>query len=359
MSSFRIGSSARALAAGLFLLLAGAPSLAQAAPTASKADTLPATPKFVVLPARNVEQRARAGGLTTWDFAWTYRRQNYNATFVGNAPTGAAATIPSFIIPIAFVVGGQTFSPTTLQSNNKSALHDTVRSPIFHSGIDFQEAGVDLGKTQYIDAYQRAGFWSSVQSNPGYHVLLGKPTVLPLQTITVPKAFGKVGVEFGITVALVDINFVDGQIQSIMAANPQITGKTVPVFMTYDTYLTEGGCCIGGYHSANGGQTYMQFTYIGTADKFSQDVSALSHEMGEWLLDPFTANSSPCGILENGDPLEREANFGDYPYVQHGSFTYHLQDLVFMPYFGADPATSLANRFTFQGTPLTVCQNGA
>ena len=58
--------------------------------------------------------------------------------------------------------------------------------------------------------------------------------------------------------------------------------------MTSNTYLTEGGCCIGGYHSANGAQTYSNFEYITYSGDFSQDVSALSHEVGEWMDDPLT-----------------------------------------------------------------------
>jgi hypothetical protein len=39
----------------------------------------------------------------------------------------------------------------------------------------------------------------------------------------------------------------------------------------------------------------------------SEDVAALSHEVGEWMDDPFVDNFTPCfaegGILEVGDPL--------------------------------------------------------
>ena len=95
---------------------------------------------------------------------------------------------------------------------------------------------------------------------------------------------------------------------------------------------------------------------------FSQDIGALSHEIGEWLLDPFVDNASPCpsnGILENGDPLETDTNpeFGDYPYTI-GAFTYHPQDLVFLTWFGG-PATSVNNWVTFQGQKLNVCQTGS
>jgi len=69
-------------------------------------------------------------------------------------------------------------------------------------------------------------------------------------------------------------------------------------------------------------------------------------------------NNTPCGILENGDPLENNANFGDFLYTV-GGFTYNLQDLATLPYFRAPPSTSVANEFTFQGESLTVCRNGS
>jgi hypothetical protein len=42
-----------------------------------------------------------------------------------------------------------------------------------------------------------------------------------------------------------------------------------------------------------------------------------------------------------------------------GGFTYDLQDLVTLPYFGAPATTSVKGFFTFQGEKLTVCQNGS
>ena len=69
-------------------------------------------------------------------------------------------------------------------------------------------------------------------------------------------------------------------------------------------------------------------------------------------------NNTPCGILENGDPLENNSNYGAYPYAVNG-FSYNLQDLVTLPYFGAPPATSVNGFFTFQGESLAVCANGS
>ena len=135
----------------------------------------------------------------------------------------------------------------------------------------------------------------------------------------------------------------------------------LPLFVTYDAFLTSGGCCIGGYHSANGaqptGQTYSVSTYVDAPGSFSQDVSALSHEIGEWMDDPFVDNSVNCqdnSIMENGDPLEGNSNFGGFPYVL-GGFTYNLQSLVFIGYFGDKASTSVHSWLSFQHDEAHVC----
>jgi hypothetical protein len=171
---------------------------------------------------------------------------------------------------------------------------------------------------------------------------------------------------FGFNAGLVDINYFDTQLHA-MLTNLGITPNTFPIFLTYDVYLTQRrSCCIGGYHSSTGStgapQSYAHATYVDHAGSFAQDVSALSHEVGEWADDPLVVNingnNTPCGILENGDPLENNATFGDFPYSANG-FTYNLQDLVTLPYFGAPASTSVNGEFTFQGESLAVCKNGS
>jgi hypothetical protein len=289
---------------------------------------------------------------------------------VGTAPsTGTATTIPVFIIPLKMVYTSGTtttvFTPQRKLSNGQTVIQNTIASPIFKGGIDFNQGGTDLGNTQYIDAYQRGNFWGQVSKAKGYHLHLGQPKVLPLQTVNVPASEGRVGSEFGVKVGLADIDWFDQKLEAIIASFPQIQPNTLPIFISYDVYLTEGGCCIGGYHSSEGSiaapQAYSYFTYIGTPGAFAQDVSALSHEIGEWADDPLVVNTNgnqvACGILENGDPLEGNANYGGYPYTLNG-FTYNLQDLVFLPYFGAPASTSANGWSTFQGETLGICSNG-
>jgi hypothetical protein len=327
-------------------------------------------PMFTRLPAalhnpRNVIEAASTP-LQTWNGSFTSGGTTYNYNMVGTKPSSnTTATIPTYVIPVKIVLSnGASFDPSTKLSNGNTVTHNTVASPIFATSLDFQSGGVDMGKTQYIDAYQRANFWGTGDS--GSHLLLGGPTVLAEQTLKVPKRSGKTGVVFGFTAGLVDINYFDAQAHTLLT-NLGITPNTFAIFLTYDVYLTQNhSCCIGGYHSSTGStsapQSYAHATYVDHVGAFSQDVSALSHEVGEWADDPLVVNingnNTPCGALEVGDPLENNPNFGGFPYTLNG-FTYNLQDLVTLPYFGAPPGTSVNNEFTFQGEALTVCQNGS
>ena len=332
-----------------------------------------AKPMYTVLPARlRADVPIPAASLQSWNGSFTYNGTNYTYNMVGTAPsTNTATTIPVYIVPIKIVITYRrkqyTYDPAHVLSNGKTVTNNTIASPVFDSTTTYTQGGVNVGKTQYTDAFQRANFWSTVQSATNYHLLLGTPTVLAEQTLNVPSTYGSIGSPFGYQVGLVDINYFDAQVQSIISKFSQIQPNVLPIFLTYDVYLTQSRqCCIGGYHSSEGSisnpQAYSHFTYIDHSGTFAQDVSALSHEVGEWADDPLTVNyngnNTPCGILEVGDPLEGEANYGDYPYTVNG-FTYHLQDLAFITYFGAPISTSVNDWYSFQHASLSVCSNGS
>jgi hypothetical protein len=327
-------------------------------------------PRFVVIPQKQLAPGVKqpAGTLQTWNGSFTYNGTNYPFVMVGQDPsTGLATEITTYMIPVKIILSnGDVYDP--LAGGPHSPLAMTLLSPIFDSTTTYTQGGVDVGTTQYEDAFQRANFWNIVQNEPSYHVLLGGPTarvtVLPELTLNVPAGDGHEGSPFGVLRAEVDINYFDAQISNYMANNGTINPTTMPMFIVGNTYLTEGGCCIGGYHSANGQQSYGMFDYDTQPGVFSQDVSALSHEFGEWVDDPLTngGNNTPCGILEVGDPLEGGSNghpYGTWTYPLHG-FTYHLQDLTFLRYFGAPANTSVNDWWTFQNFPYTtICQQGS
>jgi hypothetical protein len=347
-------------------------SLAQTPEAATSANA----PKgrYTVLPPRlyseQIMPQASTLSLRTWNGSFVHSGKTYRYNMVGAAPSSNSAVyIPVYVIPVKMIVtvSGRksTFDPEHILSNGKSVVTNTVDSPLFTSSIDYTLGTVNVGTTQYIDAFQRGNFWGTVRTHTNSHLLLDRPTVLPEKTFTVPSNYGKTGTPFGYTAALVDINWFDAQLPNIMAAEG-IQPNALAIFLTYDVYLTQGGsCCIGGYHSSEGSasnpQSYAHATYI-DHNTFAQDVSALSHEIGEWADDPLTVNpngnQTPCGILENGDPLENSPNFGDFAYKLNG-FTYHLQDLVFLPYFGAPASTSANGWLSFHHASLGVCSNGS
>ncbi|HLY19009.1 MAG TPA: hypothetical protein VKR61_17385 [Bryobacteraceae bacterium] len=325
-------------------------------------DTTPGRPRYVTLPPKpSTDLVTPASSLPTWTGSFTYGGNTYNYTMVGTAPsTGTSTSIPVVIIPVKVVITSRTGTKTTFDPT--SIVSSTTSSPIFDNTTTYTQGGVDVGTTQYIDAFQRANFWGTVSTQPNYHLLLGPVSQVAEVTFSPTSRQGTLGKPFGFVVGEVGINWFDVQVRS-QITKLGITPGTLPIFLTRDVYLTSGGCCVGGYHSATGAQSYAYATYIDHVGAFAQDVSALSHEVGEWADDPLVTNSGnpvPCSsnpILEVGDPLEGNANYGGYPYVLHG-FTYNLQDLVTLPYFGAPASTSVNGWFTFQGETLSVCQNG-
>jgi hypothetical protein len=329
--------------------------------------------RFMVMPPHlRTDVAPPPASLQSWNGSFTFGSTNYSYNMVGAAPsTNTTATVTTYIIPVKIVItprrGSQiVYDPSHVLSNGNTVTTNTLTSPIFDSTTTYTQGGVNVGTTQYIDAFQRANFWGTVKTDTNSHLLLS-PTVLAEQTLSPSRSNGKTGNVFGFTAALVDINWFDSQVPTLIS-KLGIQPNQFPIFLLYDTYLTQNGsCCIGGYHSSEGSvsnpQSYAEATYVDHAGAFSQDVSALSHEVGEWADDPltvnFNGNNTPCGILEVGDPLEGESNYGGFPYVLHG-FTYNLQDLVTLPYFGAPTSTSVNGWLSFQGnSSLSVCSNGS
>jgi hypothetical protein len=97
------------------------------------------------------------------------------------------------------------------------------------------------------------------------------------------------------------------------------------------------------------------------------DISALSHEVGEWLDDPATTNVAPSwghigqvsgcqADVEVGDPLTGTAA----PVVALNGFNYHLQELAFFSWFfrqspSLGAGSVYSSNSTFKGGAGVVC----
>jgi hypothetical protein len=328
-------------------------------------------PFHFVIPRGNSAQalqEASAGtNIPMWSGSFTFQSITYTFVMIGTDPSLGSATtnVPVVIIPLKFnFTGGVSLSAeSTVCNDSETALQRTENSPILQS-TSFSPGGTNVGNTQYIDAFQRANFWNFVSpssSSPNYHVLLSNLTVEPLQTISVSKRFGTTVAGPCARIGEVDINFFDSQAQSLLTTLG-IPATSFPIFLDYNTFLTSNrSCCILGYHSAtNGNQTYAFAAYsdpgIFTAPGI-RDIHALSHEVGEWMDDPFGNNIVPAwghvgqvsgcqNNLEVGDPVTGVAFT-----VSLNNFTYHPEDLVFLPWFSRQsPSSSVNGWYTFLNT---------
>lgn len=313
------------------------------------------TPRFAQF-TKNFSDASLAGaGLKHWSSSFTFGGQTYKYSMVGTNPTlgSATTTVPVTVIPLKLVFsGGKAFDGT-------KKVQQTTNSPIFKA------APFISGTTQYGDAIQRAEFWNSVSTkSKNYHVLLGTPTVAATVTINVPAADGSVQVDSGSgkSVGVADINWFDGQIQALIRSH-HFTANMLPVFLSDNVYLYQGTlsqCCIGGYHNATTGmQTYIWTTDAdpGILGGFGEDVSAFSHELSEWLNDPFVNNRVPSwtvpsqpqygcsSVLETGDPLVGVLfTVSGYPQS-------HLQDEALFSWFARQvPSIAINHLYTYLGT---------
>ena len=141
-------------------------------------DTIPAKPMYAHLkPNIRTDIISPATPLTTWNGTFVHSGTTYKYNMVGTTPsTGTSTTIPVFIIPLKLVYKTSTsttsFSALHKLSNGRTVVQNVLDSPIF-SSMDFKtKGGVDLGTTQYEDAFQRGNFWGQVSKATGYHVLL-------------------------------------------------------------------------------------------------------------------------------------------------------------------------------------------
>jgi len=274
---------------------------------------------------------------------------------VGTDPKLGSKTtvIPTLIIPLRFVFpDGQVFDSSTDLVDGQTPIQGIINSPIFKN-YNFVLGGRNVGNTQYADAFQRANFWDSVGSKSrDYHVLLSQPTVLPTQTIIVPDGLGFYDFDgtTGLPLPSVDRGFMVAQILPILTA-ANVNASQLPIMVWGAVDSGRGS----GYHGAqfiNGNlQTFIGTSYHSqaTLGGIIPDTYPLSHEIIEWLDDPFVTNFTPgwnsayisenlqcdsrhaLDLLETGDPVETIDE--GVVSLNGGQFTYHVTEGMFIDFY--------------------------
>jgi hypothetical protein len=321
----------------------------------------------------------------------------YGYNMVGADPNNCSGadcdvTVTVDIIPLNVVVEGESF-------NGSDVLDATLASPVFalndYGATPFATAagnfpnlprfirgpgGVlsqnDAGNPlQLEDATMRAQFNKTGSSS--YHLRLN-PVVHDAIEIVVPNGRGTV-LQTGHGVHLGDINFQwwSARLQNLNASLGYIDPTHLSLYLTKDALLYCGenafNVCAAGFHGAgnsdngNGDQPVQTFAWAsylspglfaqpnGGGSWAFQDIYGISHEISEWVDDPFITNtvepwSFPTfrfgclssDLLETGDPA---ANIGfamgtnvyfqgpNPDGTQSADGYYHPTDEAFLPWF--------------------------
>lgn len=340
-------------------------AMSSAGAQSTQASSAQTSPRFFQFHHNFTAAQLAQSGLTTFTSKFQSEGKTWTYTMVGTDPTKGSATTTT---PVTIV-------PLLMKFSNGKSFDGSKQAPVLTSSPLFQNASFISGKTQYGDAVARAEFWNSVnKKSKNYHTLLGTPTVAKTVTMNIPASSGATAKDpsTGKLIGLVDINYLDPQIQSLITSM-HFTNNMLPIFLSYDVYATVGApilnnCCIGGYHNAIGNmQTYAWTTQVdqGIQGGFSEDVSASSHEILEWFNDPFTNNVVPNWIspfapqygcnnaLEVGDPLVGKL------FKVNGFSGDHLQDVAFFNWFARQsPSNAINHLYTYLGTfkaPSKMC----
>ena len=326
--------------------------------------------------------------------------KTYGGYMVGTSPfnRGVRSTfIDVVLIPVIAVFHNTTsgfmttFDPTGTPdpwcTGNQTVMTLVENSPIFQNNTWIMN-GVNVGYTQYLDAFRRANFWQYVKNTGvAYHTWLsyrvGTPMTLPVnytsptldhEVFVVPagsrcQSGGSGSTNAGIYTGSVNTDTRDAAVRAYITANG-ITADQFSIFINYNVVMSlpsNPGFFDGGYHASEGspGQTYavagVQTDQFFSNANLNTGISILSHEVGEWMDDPGPGNPTPAwGHLGQVSGCQANLEVGDaltgtnLPGIAGpGGFTYFLQELVFYSWFFRIPATGAGGFFSSNGTFTT------
>lgn len=336
-----------------------------------------ATAKFASANKLNADANAatrqqRVNSVPTFSRSFTYNGVTYPYMMVGKDPQkGDTTKVDTALVAIQFF-----FDEYFDQNGNNVVLDAGTVVPLVVNGPNFEKAAYPNGNLQFSDAVQRAEFFGVMKND--WHTMITKPRILQSVQIEVP-----VGSSFvfqtgpsGPYFALIDDGFFVSQLNTILQFEPFHLDE-LAIVLTKNALFYQAGsvsnCCVAGFHTAfnvatrgnrHDVQTFVTASWMDAGifgDPGRADVNFLSHEITEWMNDPFVNNvvpswqeagSSPpvCqSILETGDPLEDLAT--DALPVMLNGFTYHPQTEALLQWFERQvPSTAFQGAYSFPDT---------
>ena len=309
------------------------------------------------VPDAAIPSQARRSAAVTIPYftsGFKYQGQSYAFSMVGTDPRKdhVTTTVTLHVVPVKLTfTDGLAFDATGLAPG---VLH----SPLF-TNVEFAD-----GTTQFGDALMRGEFWKYVSSHPNYHVLFSAAPIEPTVSIAVPSGDGYTAAKSGGQEGYVTYAWFVQTIEPQIISQLGIPASDFTMFVTARTSVLEPNgnyCCYLGYHSVFRDSSLAHTWTTAWASVTPKSIEPLSHEVAEWLNDPFYNNHVPgwaspesgtyCGnLLEVGDPLT-EYHF------KRGGFV--LQDVAFFSWFARqNPSIGYKGRYDLGGVlraPAASC----
>ena len=210
-------------------------------------------PRFAVMAPKNVNmskiEALRDANKSLPFFTGSVKSQldgnTYNYQIVGADPAKSTGTTKLQYVPIVVRIH---FSDGTVLDPTQPGCNDTVSvEDRFFKGPNFENTalksnGVNVGKTQINDAFQRAEFWTTLKSK-NYHLILTAAKKPILVDYTAPSGSttdsGVCADEKKVShrIGEIDINSYDNEMEALAAK--YATPNQVPIVLSYNTFETE------------------------------------------------------------------------------------------------------------------------
>jgi len=321
--------------------------------------------------ARTAMKEGRIFSVPHFSGSFALQGNNYPYTMVGSKPqSGGSTEVPVQIVPISMF-----FEEFVDENGSPIVIDPAPVMPRIQSSPNFHTAQYQNGVMQFADAVQRAQF--NRTASPEWHTLLGKPEILKPLRIVVPRGSARVyrNPSTGVLYAIVDTDFFLSHLNTMIQLE-HFQPDALAIAITSNVFLSPQAdikkCCVLGFHTSfdvgelaqlKFVQTFIWASWVeqGILGTSLADVTPMSHEISEWMNNPFGSNvvpawqvpnSSSCqSNLETGDPLATMPNAG-YPVLIDG-FTYHPQNQVMMQWFQRGSASdAIDGAFSFPDQTL-------
>ena len=308
------------------------------------------------------ESSSRLPTFPNWRGSFRYQGTNYPYVMAGGAPRrGDETRLDTSIIFLDFKFDEFADAKgNSLVIRSNKIVKDVLGSP------NLVASDYSVGFAQFGDAVQRASFFDIADDD--WHTTLRKPRTLTPVTIEVPVGQADVfDIGGGRFVGIVNFDFLYSQIQTILQLEGVKTDE-LPMLVSGNVFADQAL----GFHDAieveSGGKKGIQ-TYLWTSwldeDAFGPifaDATTLTHEVSEWIADPFIDNIVPdyvipesggfCqNVLEVGDPIEfLDTQEFD---VVIGGHTYHTQNETMLAWFSRQsPSTAFNHGYSYPATDV-------